>query len=348
MRIQPATRALINAIARSRPVVLVSGPGVGKSSLVASVAKKLEHELHISFPTFWDITDPKGLPMPHPNGEFAVFLPFGEVKKMLEATVPTVWFFDDAGQATEDVQACLMPLFLDRMIGGRKLPDCVKLVLATNGVEHNAGVKPMLAPLKTRMAAFIELEPHIDDWSTWAMTDGNIDPLLVAFLRYKPGYLYQFDESPEMRGFMCPRVWNDVNGWLENRSMPGAELDDNELFEVISSLVREDVAEELKQFESHRKALTNVTKILTTPETAAVPTNPGELYTVATAVSYHVNDATFPNVVKYVQKMAKAKRGDMGTLMVHLCTSKIPALRQSNAYVQFVTSELGKQLLPNG
>lgn len=338
MRIKDAVKVMLSALTRNRPIVLVGAPGGGKSSVVQQVSDRIAHELHVTTPVLWDITDPKGLPMPHPEKkDQAVFLPFGEVAKMLAATKPTVWFIDDVGQASEDVQAALMPLILNRTIAGRKLPDCVKMILATNGVEHQAAVNPMLSPLKTRMAAFIHLESHIDDWTDWAMPRA-IEPMLIAFLRYKPDYLHVFEDTAEMRAHPCPRVWGEgVNGWLADQRNPDLALPEPVLDEVIGSLVTGPIATEFATFRAQYKTMAQVDKIFLNPKGAVIPEKADELYAVTTAIASHVTTATFPAALKYAARLAESKKGDFAVLLTQLCTSKDATLAESRANVDFRT-----------
>lgn len=342
MRIKEAAKVVFSALRRSRPVILTSGPGVGKTSLVEAVSEQLAHNLHVTYPVFWDITDPKGLPMPVPGEDYAVFMPFGEVKQILDATEPTIWFFDDFTQTSEEVQAALMPLFLKRTIGGRKIPDCVRLALAGNRVEDGSAVVPMLDALKNRMAAFVNVEPHIADWCEWAMTKGGLEPEVVAFLRLRPKYLYDFYATSEMQGFASPRAWEEVNKWYVEQKCAETRLDNDIFQEVIASIVGAEKASEFLAFTAHFKTLNILDKCLVSPETVVLPTAPDALYALSAAIASHVTSTTFPNVVKLAYRLHEMAQGDAGVLMVQLCIREKPELAQTTGYVDFSTSEVGQ------
>jgi hypothetical protein len=66
----------------------------------------------------------------------------------------------------------------------------------------------MPAPLANRFAHF-EFEVNLDDWVLWAYAHG-IDERLVAFLRFKPELLFDFDPARTLAGemaFPSPRSW---------------------------------------------------------------------------------------------------------------------------------------------
>lgn len=90
------TDALQFFFANKFPVLIKGKPGIGKTDLVAAAAAAANAELIISHPVVSDPTDFKGLPFAA-NGE-ADFLLFGDLRKLIEATVLTVFFIDDIGR----------------------------------------------------------------------------------------------------------------------------------------------------------------------------------------------------------------------------------------------------------
>jgi hypothetical protein len=87
--------------------MIVGSPGVGKSDIVEEAAQSAGAKTIIFHPVISDPTDFKGFPFAK-NGE-ADFLPYGDLKQLIEAKEPTVAFLDDIGQAPPSVQAsCFM------------------------------------------------------------------------------------------------------------------------------------------------------------------------------------------------------------------------------------------------
>ena len=94
---------LVAAIPQRMPILITSGPGVGKTSLVKKACETLGIDIVISHPAIADPTDAKGFPWIE-NG-VASFVPFGDLRRLLESTAPVVWFMYDLGQAPPAVQA---------------------------------------------------------------------------------------------------------------------------------------------------------------------------------------------------------------------------------------------------
>ena len=99
---------LAHSIPAKMPVLICSGPGIGKSSIVEQACAEAEADCIVMHPVVSDPTDFKGMPWVGDGG--ATFLPFGDLQKLVNATKLTACFIDDLGQATPAVQAAAMQL----------------------------------------------------------------------------------------------------------------------------------------------------------------------------------------------------------------------------------------------
>ncbi len=124
-------------------------------------------------PVVSDPTDFKGLP--GIIGDKAEFLPFGDLRQMIEADKPTIVFLDDLGQAPAVVQAACMQLLLARQINGKKISGHIVFIAATNRREDRAGVTGILEPVKSRFKTILDLEVSADEWTEWAFKN-NMPP----------------------------------------------------------------------------------------------------------------------------------------------------------------------------
>src|SRR5271165_6428923 len=94
---------LKKSLEKNWPMLIVSSPGCGKSEIGTQVVKELEYDFMIKHPVIEDVTDPKGLPA-LVNGK-ADFLPYGDLRQMMETTRPLAVMIDDLGQAPQSLQA---------------------------------------------------------------------------------------------------------------------------------------------------------------------------------------------------------------------------------------------------
>ena len=193
-------------LAKARKPVLVKGaPGVGKSDLMALVATLIKYDLIVMHPVISNPTDFKGIGavVKNDDGTFAEWLPFDDLRKLIEADKPTIVFFDDCGQAPTLVQAALMQLVLLRRIGQFKISDKVTFVAATNRKEDLAGVSGVIEPLKGRFRIY-ELDVDVKDWIVWAY-EHDMPHDLIAFIHFQNDMLFQHAPTRDIINSPNPR-----------------------------------------------------------------------------------------------------------------------------------------------
>jgi hypothetical protein len=319
------------------PVLVQGAPGIGKSDILTQAAVDAGADLILSHPVVSDPTDVKGLPwiVKGKSGDSATFLPFGELEQAINAKKPTVWFLDDLGQASPAVQASFMQLLLARAVNGHKLSDHVVFVAATNRRTDRAGVSGILEPVKSRFGTIVELEADIDSWSGWAI-DHNVDPLLIAFLRFKPDLLCKFSATNDLSNSPVPRTWSHVNKLLNLQLSPVVQT------AAIAGAVGEGAAVEFAAFQKLWSQLPNIDQILIDPKSVPIPTNPAVLYSLVSALATKVTPTNFARIAAYVNRMVDAGSAEFGVLCVRDCIRRDNSLTQTSAFVKLATSELGR------
>lgn len=341
MRARDLASFLTAAITARRPVLVTGAPGIGKSDLVAQAAAAAAADVILSHPAVSDPTDAKGLPwINRADATEATFLPFGELARAMKATTATVWFLDDLGQATPAVQASFMQLLLARRVNGHVLPDCVTFVAATNRRTDRAGVTGILEPVKSRFTSIVELEAHIDDWSTWALANG-IPAELVAFLRFRPELLSSFNPSADLTNSPSPRTWSNAAAILS------MDLPVHVRSEALAGAVGQGAAVELLAFLSMFRQLPSIDAILIDPDAASIPSDPSALYATVTALAARATDVAAARVLRYAERLADSSRGDFGGLLVRDTLRRFPAVQSTPEFIRLVSGELGSLIHGN-
>lgn len=315
--------ALASAIQNKLPVLLKSKPGCGKSDMVEQVCEDLKVDLIISHPVVSDPTDFKGLPFA--SGGEAHFLPFNDLKRLIDATKSTVFFMDDLGQAPAAVQAACMQLILARRINGFKVSDHVTFIAATNRKEDKAGVSGILEPVKSRFSTIIELEVNTDDWVRWALGKGNMPTELIAFIRFRPELLDDFKPTKDIVNSPSPRTIAYVGKWQRVGIPAGLE------YEIFKGAAGEAFAAEYKAFLDIYNSLPNIDQIFLNPDKVPVPIEPAVLYAVSGALASKINDTNAGNAFTYIKKLP----AEIGVACVKDTVTRSPKITNTRPFIDW-------------
>ncbi len=201
MTLTPAElqRTLSALVARNLKIsaMIWGPPGVGKSSVVAQVAR--EHGLGFTDVRLSQLapTDLRGLPVAE-NGVSRWFPP-----EFLPRDGRGVLFLDEINMAPPTMQGMAQQLILDRRVGSYVLPDGWFVWAAGNRKEDRASVFDMPAPLANRFLHFA-VRPDWNAWRDYALRQ-NLAEQVLAFLTFRPELLHRLDDlSP---AWPSPRSW---------------------------------------------------------------------------------------------------------------------------------------------
>jgi MoxR-like ATPase len=266
-------------VSTRRPLYLWGPPGVGKSSIVRQAADALKLPLLDLRVTLLDPVDLRGLPRLAKDA--AVWCP----PAFLPRSGSGVLFLDELAQAPPLVQAACLQLTLDRRLGEYALPDGWAVVAASNRAEDRAGTHRVIAPLLNRFV-HLDLDVSNEDWQDWAVAAG-VAAEVRAFLRFRPGLLFQFDPAANARAFATPRSWAFVSDVV--KAAP-ADL----ATEVVAGCVGDGPSAEFAGFVTLYRELPDVDSALAKPEAAPVPREPAVLYALVGAVVERVRAGAAP------------------------------------------------------
>lgn len=305
---------------KKHPVLLVGPPGVGKSDIMEQVSDEMDADLVISHPVVSDPVDFKGFPFVI-DGE-ADFIPFGDLKILIEASRLTIFFMDDLGQAPASVQAAAMQLLLARRIGRHMVSPHIAFVAASNRRQDKAGVQGILEPVKSRFVSILNFDVDLEDWVTWALKN-KVPPELIGFIRFRPNLLLDFKPSKDMVNSPCPRTVAAVGKVLQ------CGIDKKNLYEVISGSAGEGFAAEFTGFLKLYETLPDLNAILASPSTAEVPTEAATLYAICIALASKASKKTIGPICEYIKKLPT----EFGVLLINDATKMNPEISETKAWM---------------
>jgi hypothetical protein len=185
------------------PVMLWGPPGVGKSQMVAQVGEQLDVPVIDIRLSQMEPSDLRGIPFR--DGQVVEWAAPAMLPDHDRHGPEGILFLDEITSAPPTVSAAAYQLILDRRLGEYRVPDGWAIFAAGNRQGDRGVTYSMPAPLANRFSHF-EVETSLDDWVTWAYANG-IDERVIAFLRFRPELLFDFDPSHNPVAFPSPRSW---------------------------------------------------------------------------------------------------------------------------------------------
>lgn len=297
------------------PVMLWGPPGIGKSQIIGQIAGKHGVPLIDIRLSQMEPTDLRGIPFR--SGE--------RVEWSVPALLPDekrhgargILFLDEITSAPPTVTAAAYQLILDRRLGEYRAPDGWVIFAAGNRYGDRGVTYVMPAPLANRFAHY-EVEPCLDDWVAWAHASG-IDSRVIAFLRFRPDLLFDFDPAHNPLAFPSPRSWEYAHRAL-------AKFDDipELLLDAVQACVGPAAGVEFKAFVDHMDELPDIDAIAR-GENAGVPPGIDLQYGVAAALvrrAVQVRDLphatiVYGNILKYARIFPQREMGVMLVTDLH-------------------------------
>lgn len=291
------------------PVMIWGPPGVGKSQLVAQVAARHSVPLIDVRLSQLEPSDLRGIPF-RTDGVVEWAVP-----RMLPDTerhgATGILFMDEITSATPAVSAAAYQLILDRCLGEYRMPDGWVIFAAGNRQGDRGVTYSMPSPLSNRFTHF-GFDVNLDDWVQWAHRHG-IDERVIAFLRFRPERLFDFDPALDPVAFPTPRSWEFAHHALQK-----FDANSGILASALQACVGDAAGIELNAFIDNLDNLPDVDAIIA-GESLAVPESIDLQYALAAAlVSKSValteaggSEAGIGNILDYASHFPQREMGVM-------------------------------------
>ncbi len=196
------------------PVMLWGPPGVGKSDIVGQIAERHHVPVLDIRLSQMEPSDLRGIPFR--SGDLVEWAIPAMLPNAKRHGLSGVLFLDEITSAPPSVSAAAYQLILDRRLGQYEVPDGWAIFAAGNRQGDRGVTYTMPAPLANRFSHF-EVDINLDDWVAWAYAN-NIDERVIAFLRFRPELLFDFDPAHNPVAFPSPRSWEFAHRALKKFS----------------------------------------------------------------------------------------------------------------------------------
>ncbi len=192
------------------PVMLWGPPGVGKSDLIAQIGERNNVPVIDIRLSQMEPSDLRGIPFrENSEVEWAIPSMLPSVKKHGSKGI---LFLDEITSAVPSVSAAAYQLILDRRLGDYQVPDGWAIFAAGNRQGDRGVTYTMPSPLANRFSHY-DVDINLDDWVSWAYKNA-INEKIIAFLRFRPELLFDFDPAHNPVAFPSPRSWQFAHNAL--------------------------------------------------------------------------------------------------------------------------------------
>lgn len=187
---------------RGVSVLLRGHPGVGKSTLAAEIAAKMQLPMFDIRLAQKDPAELGGVYVPNREKRILELFPPDWVGAVCEQ--PAFVFLDEINAAVSKLhQAAAYQIILEHRVGASTFHEKTVVMAAGNLEEDEALAVPLSSALQNRFAHYV-MKVDADAWIDWALRKG-LSPDIIAYIAFKrePGLYQRTGEY----AFATPRSW---------------------------------------------------------------------------------------------------------------------------------------------
>ena len=286
-------------------VELESGPGLGKSEMIAQIAEELGEEMKVPFACLdfflnsKEAPDIGGFGLPSKDEDGAAVMSYTRAPWMPKKNDPKhgILNLDEFRQSAHDVQKPSAELLLKGRVNDSWLPITYMVIAASNREKDRSGVQRELM-FVTNRRMLIKITPDLDSWVDWAERKEDIHWAAIAFAKHKPGLIFQ-DTVPEKAGPFCtPRSFVQMSYLIEQLPMA--------LFtEAAAGYIGEGAAAEFTSFLRVVEQLPTFDEIVADPKGCKLPESdrPDAQFATMQMVAHRVDGSTAAPAFNYLKRM---------------------------------------------
>lgn len=315
------------------PMLVIGGPGIGKTSGITALGRELGFDAtEVVIASLREPADFAGLPIV--TGDSVSLAPPSWAKR-LSASKRGLLFLDEISTAAPAVQAALLRVILDRVVGDLPLGDHVSIVAAMNPPDQAAGGWEMSPPLANRFC-HIYWNVNSGEWiegmqrgfgtsnfpkvpQGWEMSMSDTNVMISSFIQHKPTALYNCPktDSEASKPWPSPRSW--VMAARLSAACKAAHAGLNVELPLLSGCVGEGLALEYTNWRDSLD-LPDPEALLANPASFEVPDRGDKTYTIlASVANCAVNNLTKPrfvNAFEIFRMAADAGKKDLAAAAV--------------------------------
>jgi hypothetical protein len=298
---------LIATVGKDVTVHLRGQPGIGKSSILQTLAKRFPNHI----PVYIDCADldlgDLAMPAMNHNDKTTSFYP--NERFNLQHGKPVLIMLDEITKASEPVKNMLLPVMLERRLGSVKFhPDSI--VYSTGNLTTDGVGDTMKAHAKNRLTSVTVRNPNDDEWVAWGM-DNGIAPEVLAWVKQFPHCLamyndesqkenmYMYNPRKQQDSFVSPRSLAKASVIVKNRNVLGEDA----TLVALSGTIGESAARDMSAYFSLADGLPSRESVYKEPDVAIVPSDPSARVILVMRELMSITAENMDAWMRYIQRL---------------------------------------------
>jgi len=298
---------LIATIGRDVTVHMRGQPGIGKSSILKTLATRFPNHT----PVYIDCADLDlgDLAMPAMNHETRTTTFYPNERFAIHKDKPVIIMLDEITKASEPVKNMLLPVMLERRLGSIKFhPDSI--VYSTGNLTTDGVGDTMKAHAKNRLTSVTIRNPNDDEWINWGV-DNGVAPEILAWIKQFPHALasytddsqkenmYIYNPRKQQDAFVSPRSLEKASHIVKNR----ATLGEDTTMVALTGTIGESASRDMSAYFSLADGLPTKESIYKEPEKAMLPTDPSARVILVMRELMTITDKHMDAWLTYLQRL---------------------------------------------
>lgn len=267
----------------------VSGPGVGKTSVLRQIGEELGLTPVTLIGSQYDPAELAGWALPGEGDRMRRSIP----DWFPDGSVPTLLILDELPQSTVAVQNIFAQMVNEHRVGSHHLPLNCHIVGAGNRSSDKAGTNNIPTHLRDRLL-FLNIGAEVDDTLAYFNRVG-VDERVCAYLRYRPDMLHEFDRDLDA----CP----SPRSWERTGSIIQFPIDAHCMAMAIEGQVGKKASADFHAFLKVVSRMPDIDGIIANPTGADIPSDPALKHAVCAALARRMTDRNAGNITTYLQRI---------------------------------------------
>lgn len=202
--------------------------------------------------------------LPFRDGPYTKYCPQEWVAELCGKFSFGIYVQDDLPASAQAMQTAGRQAVLEKRIHDHIFAAGILIIVTGNRREDKSSASTLPAHFRNSVC-LLAIEPNVDEWKKWYAKQKGVDPIISAFLTWKPEHLsYTPKDADKMGAFATPRQWYSLGQQFRTAQACGDEV----LLAVSAGLVSKPVSLDFTAFVEIKATLIDPELVFEDPQGA--------------------------------------------------------------------------------